>query len=45
MTNLWQKHLRAEDSSFPLTIFSIADDTDFIANITDAITTVLMSDQ
>jgi len=41
MTDLWQKHLLAEDSAFPLTLFSIIDDSDFIANITDAITTVL----
>jgi len=44
MTSLWEKHMRNYDSAFPLTIFSIADDSDFIANITDAITTILMSD-
>jgi len=43
MTTLWQKHLRQGGNS--LTVFSLANDNDFIANITDAITTVLMTNK
>jgi len=43
MTTLWENHLREYNPVFPLTIFSIQNDVDFVANITDAIATVIFS--
>jgi hypothetical protein len=43
MTALWKNHLRDTNPDFPLTIFSIQSDDDFVANITDAIASVIFS--
>jgi len=43
MTTLWENHMREYNPDFPLTLFSIQNDVDFVANITDAIATVIFS--
>jgi len=43
MTTLWKNHLREYNPDFPLTIFSIQNEEDFVANITDAIASVILA--